>query len=88
MVFPSETVRVMLYGLAGPRAGAPGTPPEVIAILEQAMSTALGTPELGKRFAPMGLGAHFEPGNELQGRIAADLAWMTEAARVAQVTRG
>ncbi|BFU92709.1 MAG: hypothetical protein NTAFB01_38960 [Nitrospira sp.] len=26
MLFPSETVRVMLYGLAGPRAGAPGTP--------------------------------------------------------------
>ncbi len=26
MVFPSETVRVMLYGLAGPRAGASGTP--------------------------------------------------------------
>ncbi len=26
MLFPSETVRVMLYGLAGPRAIAPGTP--------------------------------------------------------------
>lgn len=26
MVFPSDKLRVMLYGLAGPRAGAPGTP--------------------------------------------------------------
>jgi len=26
MLFPSEKVRLMLYGLAGPRAGAPGTP--------------------------------------------------------------
>jgi hypothetical protein len=26
MVFPSEKVRLMLYGLAGPRTGAPGTP--------------------------------------------------------------
>lgn len=81
-------VKVPVTNYWGGIAAAPGTPPEVIAILEQAMSTALGTPELGKRFAPMGLGAHFEPGNELQRRIAADLAWMTEAARVAQVTRG
>lgn len=70
----------------GGLAATPGTPPEVIAQLEQAMAAAVANPELKKRFAPMGLGASFESGKALQQRIAADLAWMSEAARVAQVT--
>lgn len=70
----------------GGLAAAPGTPPEVVAVLAKAMEAAVGSPELKKRFAPMGLGASFESGKELQRRIAADLAWMTEAARTAQVS--
>jgi hypothetical protein len=43
MVFPSERMRLMLYGLAGPRAGAPGTPGGTIVGGQRA--GAPGTPE-------------------------------------------
>ncbi len=43
MVFPSERMRFMLYGLAGPRAGAPGTPGGTLVGGQRAGSP--GTPE-------------------------------------------
>lgn len=72
----------------GGLAAAPGTPSEAVAVLEKAMASAVANPELKKRFSPMGLGTNFEPGKDLERRIAADLAWMGEAARAAQLTQG
>lgn len=70
----------------GALVAAPGTPPAVAAVLGEAMAAAVGSPELKKRFAPMGLEAQFRSGEELQRLISRELAWMGEAAQAAQIT--
>ena len=63
-----------------------GTPPAVAAAIADAIAAAVATPELKKRFAPLGLEPQFRSGEDLKRLIASDLAWMGEAAQAAQVT--
>jgi len=63
-----------------------GTPPAAAAAIADAMNAALATPELKKRFAPLGLEAQFRSGEDLKRLIVSELAWMGEAAQAAQVT--
>jgi tripartite-type tricarboxylate transporter receptor subunit TctC len=68
-------------GLAAPA----GTPAAVIARLEKALAGAVQGPALKKRYEPIGLYPRFASGQEFAQLVSADLNWMNDVARTANL---
>lgn len=68
-------------GLAAPA----GTPAPVIAKLEKALATTVQDPALKKRYEPIGLYPQFKGSQDFARLVAADIGWMEETARMANL---
>lgn len=70
----------------GALAAPAGTPPAVVAVLQDAVAAAVANPELKKRFAPMGLEPQFLSSEDLRRQIGTELSWMAEAVQAARIS--
>lgn len=69
----------------GGLAALPGTPQPVMAALQKALAASVAHPALRQRYVPIGLSPYFMNGEETSKQIAAELAWMGEAAKAAKL---